>query len=130
MVIVDTNVIIDHLRQAPSKSKLIQVFKDYPEEKFGLALISLQELYAGTSTRKEAAEQGLLSTLAKIEILQFTYEIARLGGMIVRDLPRTIELADAAIAATAIINQAKLFTLDKKDFAGIDKLQLFPWKKH
>lgn len=126
MVIVDTNIIIDHLRQSPKKSKLIQVFKDYPEERFGLALISLQELYAGSSTRNESAEQALLSTLAKIEILPFTYEIVRLGGIITRDLPRPIELADAAIAATAIINQAKLFTLDKKDFVGIGKLQLLP----
>lgn len=95
MVIVDTNIIIDHLRQSPKKSKLIQVFKDYPEERFGLALVSLQELYEGSSTLKEKAE-----------------------------------LADAAIAATAIVNQAKLFTLDKKDFVGIEKLQLLPLEKY
>ena len=129
MVILDTNIIIDHLRQLQSQSQLIKVIKAYPEEKFGLSLISLQELYEGQSTLKAAAEKALLSTLATIEILPFTYEVARLAGMIARDLRRPIELADAAIASTSILNRAKLATLDKKDFSGIDRLELLSWQQ-
>ena len=129
MVVLDTSIIIDHLRQPLKQSQLIRIIKAYPEEKFGLGLISLQELYEGKSTRKEAAEKALLSTLATIEILPFTYEVAQLAGMIARDLCRPIELADAAITATAILNRAKLATLDQKDFTGIDRLELLTWKK-
>jgi len=35
-----------------------------------------------------------------------------------------IELADAGIAATAIVNGCELFTLNKKDFKGIEGLKL------
>lgn len=41
-----------------------------------------------------------------------------------RDTKPGIQFADAAIAATAIINNARLATLDKKDFQGIKNLEL------
>jgi predicted nucleic acid-binding protein len=54
----------------------------------------------------------------------YTYETAKLAGEIARDLERPIELADAAIAATTIINRGELLTINKKDFAAIPLLQL------
>ena len=63
----------------------------------------------------------------KLEQLPHSYEIAKLAGEIARDLKRPIELADAAIAATAVINQASLFTLNEKDFQGIKPLEILKW---
>lgn len=53
-----------------------------------------------------------------------TDDIAKLAGSIACDCPRPIELADAVIAATALHHQAKLFTLNTKDFVQIDGLEL------
>ena len=92
-------------------------------EDCGLSLVSVQELYEGESTKKDEEERYLLSTLTQIEILPYTYDVAKLAGQIARDLGRPIDLADAAIAATAILNGAQLFTLNKKDFQGIKNLE-------
>lgn len=124
MVVLDTSIIVDHLRQPAEKSKLIKAIESFPNERFAVSIISIQELYEGQSTKRESAERDLLTTLTKIEILPYTYEIASLAGKIARDLSRPIEIADATIAATAIVNKANLMTLNQKDFMGIKELKL------
>lgn len=123
MVILDTNIIIDHLHLPPEKSKLIKLFETSTEENFALSIVSLQELYEGKSTKDQEEENKLLSTLGSLEILSYTYEVAKLAGTIARDSLHPIDLADAAIAATAILNEADLFTLNKKDFMGVKDLR-------
>ena len=126
MVVLDTNIIIDHLRQPKKKeTALAKIAKQKPKEELAISMISVQELYEGRSTRNEEKERYLLATIVPLQILLYTYEVAQLAGKIARDLDRSIELADAAIAATAIVNGAQLFTLNKKDFQGIEGLELF-----
>jgi len=72
-------------------------------------------------------EKWMLTTISPFKLLPYTYEIAQRAGEIAREIARTIETADAAIAAAAIVNGASLFTLDKHDFEGIPDLKLeFP----
>lgn len=125
MVVLDTNIIIEHLRLAKTKkSNLIKIVERKPKEVLALSIISIQELYEGRSTRNKRKEEFLLATIAPLKILPYTYEIAQLAGEIARDLNRPIELADAAIAATTILNGAQLLTLNKKDFLGIERLEI------
>ena len=125
MVVLDTNIIIEHLRLAKTKkSNLIKLVERKPKEVLALSIISIQELYEGRSTRNKRKEEFLLATIAPLKILPYTYEIAQLAGEIARDLNRPIELADAAIAATTILNGAQLLTLNKKDFLGIERLEI------
>ncbi|MBL7078283.1 PIN domain-containing protein [Candidatus Shapirobacteria bacterium] len=125
MVILDTNIIIDHLRlKAKSKSKLLALAEKNPKKELAISIISVQELYEGQSTKEQEEEKMLLATISPLRILSYTYEVAKLAGEIARDLKRPIELADAAIAATAIINGGQLATLNKKDFQGIKGLIL------
>lgn len=125
MVILDTNVIIDHLRRSKTEeSHLVKIVRERPKETLAVSVISVQELYEGKSTQDEEKEQFLLATIAPLKILSYTYATAKLAGKIARDLKRPIELADAAIAATAIISGGDLFTLNKKDFRHIKGLNL------
>ena len=125
MVVLDTNIIIDHLRQPKTKnSRLIKIAKQRPKETLAISMISIQELYEGRSTRNEEKEQFLLAIIAPLKILPYDYEAAKLAGQIARDLGRPIELADAAIAASTMLNGAQLVTLNKKDFQGIKELEL------
>lgn len=124
MVILDTNVIIDHLRQIGKKSYLRKLAEKIPKQTVALSMVSVQELYEGQSTKIEQREQTLLATISPLKILPYTYEIAKLAGEIARDLNRPISIADAAIASTAIINGCELATLNKKDFQGIKELGL------
>lgn len=126
MVILDTNIVIDHLRQQTHKnSLLVHLAEKHPKEVLALSVISVQELYEGRSTKSKQKEQFLLATITPLKILPYTYEIAQLAGKIARDIEVSIELADTAIAATAIIYNASLFTLNKKDFVWIKNLELY-----
>lgn len=126
MVVIDTNIIIDHLRlkDGEAESKLMALAKSKPKEVLAISMLTVQELYEGRSTKDSQREQYMLATISPLKILSYNYEIAKLAGEIARDMDRPIELADAAIAATAILNGCELATLNVKDFSGIDKLRL------
>lgn len=125
MVVLDTNIIIDHLRQNPHKqSKLDEISKQISPSMISLSTISVQELYMGLSTKEDEAEQLLLATIGPLKILPYTYDIAQLAGELIRDNEYLISFADAAIAATAILSNSQLITLNKKDFKGIKELVL------
>jgi predicted nucleic acid-binding protein len=96
----------------------------YAKETIALSVISIQELYEGKSTKHEEKEQFLLATISPLKILPYTYEVAQFTGEIARDIGHPIELADATIAATAIINDCSLYTLHAKYFINIPKLQI------
>ncbi len=126
MVILDTSIIIDHLRQKQNKkTHLERIVKRETRDNLAISIITVQELYEGKSTKEKQKEEYLLSTISPLTIFPYTYEIAQLAGIIARDKTSPTELADAAIAATAITNNASLFTLDRKDFKNINGLKFY-----
>lgn len=126
MVILDTSVIIDHLRHpGVGETLLMGVVREVAKESLAISMITVQELYEGKSTQNKQKEEYFLATIAPLKILPYTYEVAQLAGEIARDSRYVMEFTDAAIAATAVINAAALLTLDKKHFRGIRNLELF-----
>lgn len=124
MVILDSDVIIDHLRQRKAgETYLIKIRREISET-LAISVISLQELYAGKSTRIRREEKYLLDLLSNLKILDYKSHVAKLAGTIVRDTKFPVRLADAAIAATTILHKASLFTLNKRHFEGIKDLKL------
>lgn len=124
MVILDTNIVIDHLRRVTkSESYLEKVIKQQTGS--GLSIISIQELYEGKSVEDLQKKQFLLSTISRLTIYPYTYEVAKQAGEIARMIKRPMDFADASIAATAMINDAELFTFNLKDFQAIKGLKLF-----
>lgn len=125
MVILDTNIIIDHLRLKRTKRTLLEKMqRKHAKEILAVATITIQELYEGKSTLERHKEAGLLEVISGLKILPYTYEVARKAGEIARDSSYPLEFADAAIAACAIVNNASLYTLNRKDFLGIVDLEL------
>lgn len=124
MVVLDTNIIIDHLRRSSDNSTLSELSKKYGREEIGISVISIQELYEGRSTRDPARENQMMSLIGLLNILPYDFQVAQLAGKIARDGKELIDLADAAIAATTIINEAELYTLNKKHFRSIPNLKL------
>lgn len=126
MVILDTNIIIDHLRQKEvGDTLLMKLVSSIPLSELSVSVITIQELYEGKSSVDEKAESYLLATINPLRILPYDYEIAKIAGEIARDLDRPIELADATIAATAILQKARLITRNRKDFKGIPELLFY-----
>lgn len=124
---LDTNIIIDHLRsKEKAETLLMTIARKVVKENLALSIVSIQELYEGQSTKEEEKERYLLATIAPLTVLSYTYEIAKLAGEIARDIKKPIEFADAAIAATAIVYGAELATLNKRDFEEVEELALLP----
>jgi len=125
MVILDTNVIVEHLRRPAVETTLVQIIKELGSQHLAVAIISIQELFNGTSTRDQQPRDKLWTTIKPLRVLAYTHEVAQTAGEIMRDLKPPIDFADAAIAATAIVNRAELLTLNTKHFRDIPGLKLF-----
>ena len=125
MVILDTNIIIDHLRKRDGDSLLIQIADKFPSDSLCISVLTIQELYAGKSTLNPDKEKLLLMTISPLKVLPYNFEIAKMAGKIDRDTDKIRGFTDTAIAATAIHNNIELATLNKKDFQDIPDLQLF-----
>lgn len=121
MVILDTNIIIDYLRQSNKvDTEFEKILSKISKSELGLSLISIQELFAGKSSKKD--EESIMTLVLPLKTFPYSFEIAKKAGEIVRDTDSNITFADAAIAATAMVNGASLLTLNKKDFQGIEGL--------
>lgn len=126
MVIIDTNVIIDHLRRKDrTDSVLSQISRKEGVGNLALSTITIQELYEGSSTKNKIKEELLLETISPLAAVTYTYKIAQYAGEMMRDLKITISFADAAIASTAILHDSSLFTLNEKHFQTIPRLKLY-----
>lgn len=126
MVIFDTNIIIDHLRQrGDADTTLLRLTAVIPLAELAISVISIQELFEGKSSKDREKQNALYSVIAPLTILPYTTEVARRAGEIARDAKAPIEFADAGIAATAMIHHAELCTLNVKHFRDIPDLRLY-----
>lgn len=124
-IVIDTSVIIDHLRQAKKTATLLQTVLEDTTTEFIISVNVIQELFAGQSSKRAESKDEIRKILGLFRIVDVTSEIAEQAGRIMRDTKPGVQFADSAIAATAILNGAKLYTLNSKDFQGIDKLELY-----
>lgn len=124
MVVIDTSILIDYLRRPDENSPFKKFALQNKEERLSISILTIQELYAGKSSREALKENFFLNIINKMDILPYTYKVAQLAGELTRDYDKNLEFPDAAIAATAILNKGSLLTLNKKDFKGIKNLKL------
>ena len=126
MVILDTSIIIDHVRRNHNQETLlVQIANKITNYHLSISVITIQELFRGTSTRNSEDLQFLNAIIGSLHVVSYTYEIAQKAGEIGRDRQEVIQFADAAIAATAIVNTAQLATLNAKDFLHIPGLEIY-----
>jgi predicted nucleic acid-binding protein len=126
MVVLDTNVIIDHLKQpSGANTLLMQVNQKEGKDSLAISTITLQELYEGKSTKNAIKLRAMLSVLGPLKILDYNIKIAETAGELARDIDRPIEFPDAAIAGTCIFHKFQFLTLNSKHFVGIPDLQLY-----
>lgn len=125
VILLDTNIIIDHLRQKAVRPTLHkQLVSQYRYPLLAVSTITIQELYIGQSTKNSQDHKKLAQTIEPLKAYSLTSTIAHLAGELMRDSKTNLQFADAAIAATALHYHANLATLNTKDFAGIPNLKL------
>jgi len=68
MVVLDTNIIIDHLRQNNNKeTALTAISRRVSKENMAISLVTVQELYEGLSTKERVKEEYLLAVITNIK---------------------------------------------------------------
>ncbi|MBN1306387.1 MAG: type II toxin-antitoxin system VapC family toxin [Chitinispirillaceae bacterium] len=123
-MIVDTDVVIDFLR---GEKKAVSYFKSMSEF-ICFSSITVAEIYSGTKNQKEEDDiDRLFSIFPQVSV---TNEVARLAGKLVNHYRPShgIEIPDAIIAATCMILEANLSTLNVKHYPMFDGLKP-PYKK-
>lgn len=121
MICLDSSVLIEYYRKTRKEdSFLFQLAANYG---FKIPAIVKYEVFKG-----DKKKDPLWDTVLKdIEILSFDNESSEIAAQIYLDLKakgQLIPTDDILIAATAIRNEMKLATLNKKDFNRIDGLQI------
>ena len=122
MLLIDTDVLIDHLRGFGPAIALLSGSKS----RLVLSSISVAELYQGVRGGSEGREQRILDMfLDRFEIIPLSHEIAMEAGLLRREYQRShgIGLADSVIAATAESLGARLVTCNIKHYPMFEALE-------
>lgn len=122
--LLDTSVIIDALNDKRDRRTLLL---DLLKQGHLLAwcAINVTEVYAGMRPKEEGPTEEFLRSL---EYYPITWPVARTDGLLKRDQARkgkTLNIADATIAAVALAHELTLLTDKAKDFP-MKELSLYP----
>lgn len=122
-MVADTGIFIEHLR---AKDKLsTTLYKISENQDLYISAVTLYELYMGASTK--AKEKDVRELMEGFSVLPFTETISKKAAEIYHKLRlsnQMIELRDIFIAATCIINELPIITLNKTHFKRVDGLTL------
>ena len=130
MVILDTNVLIDHIRlnRIGGKSILDLLAQKLNINDFSISIISVQELFIGRSMENKNESAYVKDLLSEMNIMPYVFSTAALAGVLMRKSKDMLDFADAAIAATCLENEYELCTLNLKHFTNISSLKVFDLK--
>lgn len=122
-VLIDTDIIIDHLRGVGNFSTIID---DESNNKCHISVISMAEVYSNLFPNEYEVVEMLLSVL---KIVNLDSIIAKLAGNYRMKFYRShgLKLPDAIIAATAKITETILVTKNLKHFPMDDIQKIKPY---
>jgi tRNA(fMet)-specific endonuclease VapC len=111
-----------------------QVFNRFIQHSGGLyiSIVSLAELYSWVYRADTPAkrEDGLLSMLSDVTVLQLDDDIARKCGEVRAALQRQgtkVPTLDMLIAGTALVNDLTVVTHNQRHFQSVPNLRLEDW---
>jgi len=121
-MVIDTGVFIEHIR---AKNKFNTTLFYLPNNaSYFISSISIYELFMGATSANK--EDDFRYVIRNIKVLAVDEAVAIKAGEIYHILKRKnklIEFRDIFIAATCIVNNQPLATLNKKHFERIDELK-------
>ena len=128
-VLLDTDVIVDFLRNGIDKSDIFRDIKDKKAQAF-VSVITAFELYNGAllSPNPKQKLEDLSIILGSMEIMPFdntqSYVASKIYAYLVKNGAK-LEMRDILIASCAITKNIKILTNNKKHFNRIPELQFF-----
>ena len=137
MIVLDTNVLSELMRQQPAETVLAWADQLSPQQ-VAITAMNEAEILHGIarmpdSQRKQQLEHGwdaLLTTVLQHPVLPFDSDAAHWFAALVshrEGMGRPISTADAVIAATTLTHHGQLATRNTADFEAIGLPLINPW---
>lgn len=120
-LVIDTGIFIEYLRAGNKRNTVLFSLPD--DRELFISSVTLYELYMGATTEEKVKDIKLLTD--DLTVLEFDSTIAIKASEIyhqLRKLNKMIEFRDIFIAATCIVHDMPLKTLNLKDYNRIDGL--------
>lgn len=122
-MVIDTGIFIEFLR-AKDKTKT-SLYKLPDEANIFISAVTYYELMIGATTEEKRNDIKLLTE--DLSILPFNADVAAKASEIYHLLKKSnslIEFRDIFIAATCLVNDVEILTLNKKHFERIEGLRM------
>ena len=122
VVLCDTNILIDFSKRIPA---VVQELEAVGTTNIAVSAISAGEFMFVALNRADLTK--IIKGLNAINIIHTNEAISKKGLELVQryGLSHTLAVPDAFIAATALVHDLPLYTLNLKDFRFIDGLRLY-----
>jgi tRNA(fMet)-specific endonuclease VapC len=122
MVLCDTNIFIEVYKDNPS---IITALKSIGQVNIAISDVTCAELLYGARNKLEL--KIIKQDLEKLFILPISSAISAYAVNLIEQytLSHNLNLPDALIAATAIIHNIELYTINLKDFRFLTDISLF-----
>jgi predicted nucleic acid-binding protein len=126
-VVIDTDVLIDHLRGFKEAKIFLSLFFDNSLNGL-ISTITVMELLSGKSASEESRRKKIEKLFSHFKAIDITFSIAEKAGEIRRKY--STNPIDSLIAATAISCNCKLVTCNINHYQIIEELVLLePYNK-
>lgn len=122
-MVVDTGIFIEHLRA--KKKDATTFFRYFGEFSLFASAVTIYELHMGANSEEKRNDVEIIT--GDITVLPFSNDVASKAAEIYHDLKRKnklIEFRDIFIAATCIVYDMPILTLNKKHFQRIEGLRI------
>ena len=124
MILADTNIFIEYYKNNPA---ICRVLERIDPQEIAVSDVVCAELYFGARNKQELS--NIVADMENLTILSVSSKISALAVELVKQycLSHKLKLPDAQIAATSLFYDAKLFTLNRKDFVFIPNLKFYEY---
>ena len=120
-MVLDSNILIDILK---GQQETINIVQALPPP-LSISSVTAMELIVGARNKREIKK--LEQFIAVFEVIHVNTNISSQALQLITEYAKShgLDIPDSLIAATALVNRAKLFTYNIKDFQFIADLDLF-----
>ena len=123
MKFVDTDILIDFYRNYQPAVDFLDYYYSM-DEILAISSITQMELFIGCRNKRELSET--VKFLKQYEVVHFSKSISGKTVKLIKEynLSHGLLMADAIIAATALIAEGELFSKNASDFVFIENLNI------
>ena len=122
VILCDTDILIELYKNNPV---IISELRKIGSKQIAISSITQAELYYGALNKRELLK--IKKHLSQLEILAVDRTVSEQFIQLMENyaLSHKLAIPDAIIAATALVNNLDLYTLNQKDFRFISNLNLY-----